>query len=109
MGKVLVGTAVICAAAAAVAVTAIVVKHRRRINGRWVRAAAVLKELEELCATPTEKLNEVADAMTKEMHAGLESADGSTLKMLISFVDKLPTGYDLALRWGKKMVRFAPL
>ncbi|XP_042448357.1 hexokinase-2-like [Zingiber officinale] len=97
MRKVLVGTAVICAAAAAVAVTAIVVQHHRRINRRWARAAAVLKELEEQCATPTEKLKEVADAMTKEMHAGLESEDGSTLKMLISFVDKLPTGDERGL------------
>lgn len=52
------------------------------------RAAAVLKELEEQFATPIEKLKEVADAMTtEEMHAGLESEEGSMLKMFISFVD----------------------
>ncbi|KAG6473032.1 hexokinase-2-like [Zingiber officinale] len=98
MRKVLIRTAVICAtAAAAVAVTAFVVRRRRRINGRWARAGAVLKELEEQCATPSEKVKEVADAMTKEMHAGLESEDGSMLKMLISFVDRLPTGDERGL------------
>ncbi|XP_074563849.1 hexokinase-2-like [Curcuma longa] len=96
-GKMLIGTAVICATAAAVAVMTLVVRHRRRINGRWARAAAVLKELEEQCATPIEKLKEVADAMTKEMHAGLESEDGSMLKMLVSFVDRLPTGDERGL------------
>ncbi|RZR75981.1 hypothetical protein BHM03_00000567 [Ensete ventricosum] len=91
MGKVAVGAAVVCAAAA-VAVTALVVRHRMRSAERWARAAAVLRELEEKCATPVEKLWEVADAMTKEMHAGLESEDVSKLKMIISYVDKLPTG-----------------
>ncbi|KAJ1388733.1 Hexokinase, N-terminal [Sesbania bispinosa] len=53
---------------------------------------AILKELEEKCATPTWKLKQVADAMTVEMHAGLASEGGSKLKMLITFVDNLPTG-----------------
>jgi len=53
-----------------------------------------LKEFEEKCATPTLKLKQVADAMTVEMHAGLASDGGSKLKMLISFVDNLPTGYN---------------
>ncbi|KAJ8492489.1 hypothetical protein OPV22_014210 [Ensete ventricosum] len=96
MGKVAVGAAVVCAAAA-VAVTALVVRHRMRSAERWARAAAVLRELEEKCATPVEKLWEVADAMTKEMHAGLESEDVSKLKMIISYVDKLPTGDERGL------------
>ncbi|WOK91447.1 hexokinase-2 [Canna indica] len=96
MGKVAIRTAVVCAAAA-VAVTVLVVRHRKRSAGRWARAAAVLEELEEQCATPTLKLREVADAMVKEMNAGLESEDGCKVKMIISFVDKLPTGAEKGL------------
>ncbi|ONK69794.1 uncharacterized protein A4U43_C05F26810 [Asparagus officinalis] len=81
MGKVAVGAAVVCAATA----------------GRWARAAAILKELEEKCATPIGKLRHVADAMTVEMHAGLASEGGSKLKMLISYVDNLPTGDEKGL------------
>ncbi|XP_026397253.1 hexokinase-1-like [Papaver somniferum] len=52
----------------------------------------ILKEFREQCATPIEKLRQVADAMTAEMHAGLASEGGSKLKMLNSYVDNLPTG-----------------
>jgi hexokinase len=38
-------------------------------------------------------LKQVADAMGVEMHAGLASEGGSKLKMLISYVDNLPSGY----------------
>lgn len=93
MGKVAVGAAVVCAATAC-AVAALIVRHRMRSSGRWARAMAILRELEEKCATPVAKLRQVADAMTVEMHAGLASEGGSKLKMLISFVDNLPTGYD---------------
>ncbi|KAF2301137.1 hypothetical protein GH714_020328 [Hevea brasiliensis] len=48
--------------------------------------------MEEKCATPIGKLKQVADAMLVEMHAGLASEGGSKLKMLISYVDNLPTG-----------------
>ncbi|KAL1318751.1 hypothetical protein HN51_071052 [Arachis hypogaea] len=89
MGKTAVGAAVVCAAAAA---AALVVRHRCGSSGKWERAVAIAKELEEQCATPTSKLKLVAEAMEVEMHAGLASDGGSKLKMLISFVDNLPTG-----------------
>lgn len=92
MGKVAVGVAVVCAATAC-AVAALVVRHRMKSSGRWARAVAILKELEEKCAAPVAKLRQVADAMTVEMHAGLASEGGSKLKMIISYVDNLPTGY----------------
>lgn len=92
MGRVAVGVAVVCAATA-VAVAAVVVRRRMRSSGKWARAEAVVRELEEKCATPIGKLRQVADAMTVEMHAGLASEGGSKLKMLISYVDNLPTGY----------------
>ncbi|MQL87270.1 hypothetical protein Taro_019813 [Colocasia esculenta] len=91
MGKVAVGAAVVCAATAC-AVAALVVKHRMKCAGRWARAVAILRELEEKCAAPAAKLKQVADAMMVEMHAGLASEGGSKLKMIISFVDNLPTG-----------------
>ncbi|KAL0354621.1 UNVERIFIED_CONTAM: Hexokinase-1 [Sesamum radiatum] len=91
MGKVAVGAAVI-GAAAVVGVTALVVRQRMKNSSRWARAMAILKEFEEKCATPDAKLRQVADAMTVEMHAGLASEGGSKLKMLISYVDSLPTG-----------------
>ncbi|XVF49100.1 hypothetical protein PTKIN_Ptkin03bG0241400 [Pterospermum kingtungense] len=96
MGKVAVGAAVVCAAAVCAA-AALVVRHRMKSSGRWARAVAILKELEEKCGTPNSKLKQVADAMTVEMHAGLASEGGSKLKMIISYVDNLPTGEEKGL------------
>nr|APW83749.1 hexokinase [Lycium barbarum] len=91
MKKATVG-AVVVGSAAVVAVAALIVRHRMRKTSKWGRAKAILKEFEEKCATPDAKLKQVADAMTVEMHAGLASEGGSKLKMLISYVDNLPTG-----------------
>ncbi|KAF1874385.1 hypothetical protein Lal_00008593 [Lupinus albus] len=91
MGKVAVGAAVVTAAAVCAA-AALVVRHRMKCSGKWARAMAIVKDLEEKCVTPIVKLRQVADAMDVEMHAGLASEGGSKLKMLISFVDNLPTG-----------------
>ncbi|CAA6657793.1 unnamed protein product [Spirodela intermedia] len=100
MGKVALGAAVVCAATAC-AVAVLVVRHRMKSSGRWARAVAILKELEEKCAAPVGKLRQVADAMTVEMHAGLASEGGSKLKMIISYVDNLPTGSILCIGpWG---------
>ncbi|XP_043720272.1 hexokinase-1-like [Telopea speciosissima] len=92
MGKVAVETTpVICAATVCTAV-GLIVRHCMRISGRWTKAMAILKEVDEKFATPISKLRQLADAMTVEMHAGLASEGGSKLKMLISYVDNLPTG-----------------
>lgn len=91
MGKVAVGAAVI-GTAVVVGVAALVVRQRMKSSGRWARAIALVKEFEEKCGTPEGKLEQIADAMTVEMHAGLASEGGSKLKMLISYVDNLPTG-----------------
>ncbi|XP_062090914.1 hexokinase-1-like [Humulus lupulus] len=96
MGKVAVGAAVVCAAAVCAA-AALVVRHRMRSSGKWARAIAILKEFDDKCSTPIGKLRQVADAMTVEMHAGLASEGGSKLKMLISYVDNLPTGDEKGL------------
>ncbi|KAL3639750.1 hexokinase A [Castilleja foliolosa] len=91
MRQVVVGAALI-GAAAVVGVAVVVVRQRMKNSGRWARCAAIVKEFEEKCGTPESKLKQLADAMTVEMHAGLASEGGSKLKMLISYVDNLPTG-----------------
>ncbi|KAL3631949.1 hexokinase A [Castilleja foliolosa] len=89
MGKVVVG---VIGAAAVVGVAALVVRRQMKGSGRWARAMAIVKDFEEKCGATEEKLKQVADAMAVEMHAGLVSEGGSKLKMLISYVDNLPTG-----------------
>ncbi|KAL8223355.1 hypothetical protein R6Q57_018830 [Mikania cordata] len=91
MGKLAVAAAVVCAAAVS-AGAVLVIRHRMRSSGKWAKAMDILKDFEDKCGTPIAKLRQVADAMTVEMHAGLASDGGSKLKMLISFVDNLPTG-----------------
>ncbi|KAH7512925.1 hypothetical protein FEM48_Zijuj12G0142100 [Ziziphus jujuba var. spinosa] len=99
MGKLAVGAAVVCAAAVCAA-AALVVRHRMKSSGKWTRAMAILREFEEKCRTPTSKLRQVADAMDVEMHAGLASEGGSKLKMIISYVDNLPTGDEKGLYYA---------
>ncbi|KAL6845068.1 hypothetical protein ACP4OV_024563 [Aristida adscensionis] len=82
------------AAAAAAAETA---RRRLRDAKRWARAEAVLRDLEERCAAPAERLRQVADAMADEMRAGLASDGGSVLKMLVTYVDSLPFGDEKGL------------
>nr|XP_043623497.1 hexokinase-2 [Erigeron canadensis] len=91
MGKVTVAAAVVCAAAVSAAAV-LVVRQRMKNSGKWAKTIDILKEFEDKCETPIGKLRQVADAMTVEMHAGLASDGGSKLKMLISYVDNLPTG-----------------
>lgn len=91
MGKVVLGVAV-GVAVAACAVAALVVGRRVRSKRKWKRVVGVLKELEESCETTVGRLRQVVDAMAVEMHAGLASEGGSKLKMLLTFVDNLPSG-----------------
>ncbi|KAL3829933.1 hypothetical protein ACJIZ3_018735 [Penstemon smallii] len=96
MGKVAVAATVVCTAAVCAA-AALVVRRQMQSSGKWAKAEAILRELEDKCGAPTAKLQQVADAMTVEMHAGLASEGGSKLKMLISYVDNLPTGDETGL------------
>lgn len=79
-------------AVAACAVATVVVGRRIRSRRKWRRVVGVLKELEQSCETTVGRLRQVVDAMAVEMHAGLASDGGSKLKMLLTFVDKLPNG-----------------
>ncbi|EEE55981.1 hypothetical protein OsJ_04720 [Oryza sativa Japonica Group] len=91
MGRVGLGVAVGCAAVTC-AIAAALVARRASARARWRRAVALLREFEEGCATPPARLRQVVDAMVVEMHAGLASDGGSKLKMLLTFVDALPSG-----------------
>ncbi|XP_074310584.1 hexokinase-3-like [Silene latifolia] len=84
----------VAAATAAVtcAVAAVVVGKRISSRRKWRKVVRVLLEFEESCGTSLSKLKQVVDAMAVEMHAGLASEGGSKLKMLLTSVDKLPTG-----------------
>ncbi|KAK6937189.1 Hexokinase, C-terminal [Dillenia turbinata] len=93
MGKVSFGLAVaVSCAVASTGIAAVLVVRRVRRRRRWNRVLAVLKEFEEACSTSVGRLRQVVDAMAVEMHAGLASEGGSKLKMLLSFVQNLPTG-----------------
>lgn len=91
MKKLVLGATMVCAATACVT-AAILVRRRVKNSGNWARVLEILRKLDEKCATPTGKLRQVADAMAVEMHAGLASEGGSNLKMILSYVDSLPTG-----------------
>lgn len=55
--------------------------------------APILTNLQKDCATPLPVLRHVADAMEADMLAGLAVDGGSDLKMILSYVDSLPSGY----------------
>ncbi|XP_042373512.1 hexokinase-3-like isoform X3 [Zingiber officinale] len=79
-------------AAVSCAIAAALVGRRLRSRRQWSRAVELVREFEEACATPVGRLRQVVDAMAVEMHAGLASDGGSKLKMLLTFIDKLPDG-----------------
>lgn len=64
----------------------------------WKRAEDIVKEVEGQCSTQISKLRQVVDAMAEEMKKGLASETGKNfLKMVISYVDTLPTGDEKGL------------
>ncbi|CAI9116926.1 OLC1v1018219C1 [Oldenlandia corymbosa var. corymbosa] len=62
-----------------------------------VSAAPILTKLKKDCATPLPVLRHVADAMAADMRAGLVADGVSDLKMILSYVDTLPTGNEKGL------------
>ncbi|KAJ6829168.1 putative hexokinase-4, chloroplastic [Iris pallida] len=75
---------------------------RRRAAAAAVRccvvpAEPILADLRVKCATPVPVLRHVADAMAADMRAGLAEDGGSDLKMILSYVDSLPTGNENGL------------
>nr|GMD29026.1 hexokinase-2, chloroplastic [Ipomoea batatas] len=66
-------------------------------SGVSVGVAPILTKLEKDCATPLPVLRHVADAMAADVRAGLAVDGGSDLKMILSYVDTLPTGNEKGL------------
>lgn len=62
-------------------------------SGVSLGVVPILTKLQKDCATPLPVLRHVADAMAVDMRAGLAVDGGSDLKMILSYVDTLPTGY----------------
>ncbi|KAJ0742018.1 putative hexokinase [Helianthus annuus] len=60
-------------------------------------ALPVLTKLQHDCATPLPLLRNIADNMAADMRAGLAVDGGSDLKMILSYVDSLPTGNERGL------------
>jgi hexokinase len=58
-----------------------------------VSVGSILTKLQQDCATPLPVIRHVADSMTADMRAGLAVDGGSNLKMILSYVDSLPSGY----------------
>jgi hypothetical protein len=58
------------------------------------QANFILDELKQACDTSEERLRLIIDAMIQEMRNGLEREGGSNdYKMILTYVDKLPSGY----------------
>nr|XP_010920252.1 hexokinase-2, chloroplastic [Elaeis guineensis] len=70
---------------------------RCSVAGSVAAASPILKNLHLKCATPLPVLRHIADAMAADMRAGLAADGASDLKMILSYVDSLPTGNEKGL------------
>lgn len=93
--KAVMGVYIACAAAACTA-AAVIATQRCKVRSQKKTARKILVEFQEACDTPLARLRQVVDAMAVEMHAGLVSDGGSKLKMLPTYIDRLPDGYSNA-------------
>ncbi|XP_073020359.1 LOW QUALITY PROTEIN: hexokinase-2, chloroplastic-like [Primulina eburnea] len=67
------------------------------VRSSTISAHPLLTKLQRDCATPLPVLRHVSDAMAADMRAGLAADGGSDLKMILSYVDALPTGNEKGL------------
>ena len=108
MGKVVI-VATVLGAAAICAAGGLIVNRRIKNGVKWSRTMEILRDFKEKCGTSIENLKEVADAMVAEMNAGLVADNVSRVKMLISYVDNLPTGYfSTFFHFGFKLFHLYP-
>ncbi|XP_024026579.1 hexokinase-2, chloroplastic isoform X2 [Morus notabilis] len=70
---------------------------RMAVRSGAVSVAPILTNLQKDCATSLPVLSHVADAMAADMRAGLAADGGSNLKMILSYVDSLPSGNEKGL------------
>lgn len=100
MGKVAVAVTLLGAAAACAAAGGLILSRRMKSEANWNRTMEILRDFEEKCGTPVGVLKQVTDALIVEMNAGLASDNGGRVKMLISYVDNLPTGDENGLYYA---------
>ncbi|KAJ6773566.1 HEXOKINASE-LIKE 1 PROTEIN-RELATED [Salix purpurea] len=67
------------------------------LRSNVVSVGSILTKLQQDCATPFPVIRHVADSMTADMRAGLAVDGGSNLKMILSYVDSLPSGNEKGL------------
>ncbi|PRQ27199.1 putative phosphotransferase with an alcohol group as acceptor [Rosa chinensis] len=72
-------------------------RFRMSVRSAAVSVTPLVTELRKDCTTPLPLLRHVADAMAADMRAGLAVEGGSDLKMILSYVDSLPTGNEKGL------------
>ncbi|XP_043715083.1 hexokinase-2, chloroplastic-like [Telopea speciosissima] len=72
-------------------------RARMAVRSTGLSVVPMLISLQNTCATPLPVLRLVADAMTADMRAGLAVDGGSDLKMILSYVDSLPSGDEKGL------------
>ncbi|KAL5557894.1 hypothetical protein UlMin_034105 [Ulmus minor] len=72
-------------------------RYRMAVRSSAVSVTPILNNLQKECATPLPILRHVADAMAADMRAGLAADGGSDLKMILSYVDTLPSGNEKGL------------
>lgn len=85
-------------------------RFRMAIRSAAVSLTPLLTKLHNDSATPLPLLRHVADSMASDMRAGLAVDGGSDLKMILSYVDSLPSGYFLSSTStsGIKIVAYFP-
>lgn len=66
--------------------------QKGRGGGGGGRVQALIYEFQHRCALPLHLLRKISEAMTLEMTAGLTTEGGSSMAMLPTFVEKMPTG-----------------
>ncbi|KAF6164803.1 hypothetical protein GIB67_015981 [Kingdonia uniflora] len=74
-----------------------ILQSRMAVRSTGTIVTPILIDLQKSCATPLPVLRHVADAMTDDMRAGLVCDGGSDLKMILSYVNSLPTGNENGL------------
>lgn len=72
-------------------------RSRMAVRSNVASVTPILTKLQKDCATPLPVLRHVADAMTADMRAGLAADGRGELKMILSYVDTLPTGNEKGL------------
>ncbi|XWS20962.1 hypothetical protein CRYUN_Cryun30bG0014300 [Craigia yunnanensis] len=74
-----------------------VLQLRMDVRSSAISVSPILTKLQKDCATSLAVLRHVADSMSADMRAGLAVDGGSDLKMILSYVDSLPTGNEKGL------------